>query len=75
MLRTRSWLLLIVVVALVGFVSILAQEGVSYAEPLDTWTIRTSGTTDSLNGIAYGNGTFVVVGYNGTKIQQAVEQV
>ena len=27
-----------------------------------TWTLRTSGTNDNLNGVTYGNGTFVAVG-------------
>ena len=30
-----------------------------------TWTRRTSPTRDWLNGVAYGNGTFVVVGESG----------
>ena len=29
-----------------------------------SWTTRTSGTSSGLNGVAYGNGTFVAVGYN-----------
>jgi len=31
-----------------------------------TWTARTSGTSNILNGVTYGNGTFVAVGDNGT---------
>jgi len=30
-----------------------------------TWTPRTSGTSNDLNGVAYGNGTFVAVGEDG----------
>jgi hypothetical protein len=31
-----------------------------------TWTERTSGTSDYLIGVTYGNGLFVIVGYSGT---------
>jgi len=31
-----------------------------------TWTRRTSGTDNGLFGVAYGNGTFVAVGWYGT---------
>jgi hypothetical protein len=31
-----------------------------------TWTPRTSGTSNNLIGVAYGNGTFVAVGDGGT---------
>ena len=34
-----------------------------------TWAIRSSGTSDYLLGVAYGNGTFVAVGYGGTILQ------
>jgi len=54
------------VVAMVGVVFLTAQIGVSYADQLDTWTERTSGTTNALNGVTYGNGTFVAVGEVGT---------
>ena len=33
------------------------------ADPLDNWHQRTSGTTSGLYGVAYGNGTFVAVGW------------
>lgn len=33
-----------------------------------TWTNRTSGTTNALNGVTYGNGQFIAVGNNGTII-------
>jgi photosystem II stability/assembly factor-like uncharacterized protein len=36
------------------------------AEPLDNWHLRNSGTTSYLQGVIYGNGTFVAVGDNGT---------
>jgi pheromone shutdown protein TraB len=32
------------------------------------WMLRTSGTTNNLYGIAFGNNTFVAVGFNGTVI-------
>jgi uncharacterized protein (DUF2141 family) len=54
------------VVALVGFVFPLAQEGAICSDQLDTWTERTSGTTNALDGVTYGNGTFVAVGESGT---------
>ena len=38
----------------------------SWADPLDNWTQRTSGTNSSLYGITYGNGMFVAVGQGGT---------
>jgi uncharacterized repeat protein (TIGR02543 family) len=31
-----------------------------------SWTIRTSGTTNYINGVSYGNGTYVAVGNSGT---------
>ncbi|MGY2954787.1 hypothetical protein ACVWZQ_002946, partial [Thermostichus sp. MS-CIW-29] len=31
-----------------------------------SWTQRTSGTSNQLNGVAYGNGLFVAVGWDGT---------
>jgi hypothetical protein len=31
-----------------------------------SWTARTSGTSNSLYGVTYGNGTFVAVGEYGT---------
>jgi len=54
------------VVALVGFVFPLTQEGVSYADPLYNWSTRTSGTPNDLNGVTYCNGTFIAVGSSGT---------
>ena len=33
-----------------------------------SWTSRTSGTTEYLQGIAYGDGMWVVVGYGGAII-------
>jgi S-layer homology domain len=38
----------------------------SWADPLDNWTQRTSGTNSNLNGITYGNDMFVAVGNSGT---------
>ncbi|MBF0593185.1 MAG: VCBS repeat-containing protein [Nitrospirae bacterium] len=37
-----------------------------YADPLDTWTPRSSGTSQQLNGLIYGGGRFVAVGSAGT---------
>ena len=31
-----------------------------------SWTVRTSGTADTLNDVTYGNGLFVAVGTGGT---------
>ena len=31
-----------------------------------TWTSRTSGTSDGLNGVTYGNYTFIAVAHGGT---------
>jgi photosystem II stability/assembly factor-like uncharacterized protein len=45
------------------FLFLYASAG---ADPLDNWTPRHSGTSNSLNGITFGNGRFVVVGDNGT---------
>jgi len=42
------------------FLSAAAQAG-----PLDTWHLRASGTEESLNGVAWGNGRFVAVGGGG----------
>ena len=36
----------------------------AHAGPLDNWTSRTSGAAGYLCGIAYGNNTYVAVGYN-----------
>lgn len=36
----------------------------SASDPLDNWTIIDNGTNKDLNGVAYGNGTFVAVGGN-----------
>jgi hypothetical protein len=67
MLRINKLCLLFVfVVALVGVVFPLAQEGAICSDQLDTWTERTSGTTNALYGVTYGNGTFVAVGDDGT---------
>ncbi len=38
----------------------------SLADALDTWAIRSSGTTNHLGAVAYGNGSFVTVGELGT---------
>ena len=45
-----------------GFV----HAGTACVPPASTWTERTSGTTNNLRNIAYGNGTWVVVGESGT---------
>lgn len=67
MLRiSRLYLSLVFVVALVGFVFPLAQEGAICAETLDTWTARTSGTTKTLYDITYVNNMFIAVGESGT---------
>ena len=36
------------------------------ADPLDTWTARSPGVSTCLNGITYGDNTFVTVGLDGT---------
>lgn len=49
----------------------LAPSWVTGANPLDTWHVRSSGTTRRLNDVAYGNGTFVAVGEEGTVLRSA----
>jgi hypothetical protein len=41
------------------------------AAPLDVWHARNSGVTNAFNADAYGNGTFVVVGNQGTIVTSA----
>lgn len=48
------------------FALALMASSVSNANPLDTWQVRSSGTPRRLNDVAYGNGTFVAVGEEGT---------
>ena len=45
--------------------AILAIQSVGLVDPLDHWTLRSSPTAANLQGITFGNGTFVVVGRNG----------
>jgi hypothetical protein len=47
-----------------GF-ALLVTKLVGQAGPLDTWVTLETGATNGLNGIAYGNGQFVVVGEGG----------
>lgn len=54
----KPYLVLTVFVALM----FVLMSGFAYASGLDTWSQRTSGTTNNLNGVVYGNGTFVAVG-------------
>jgi hypothetical protein len=45
----------------IGFLSLIHSTP-SSADPLDNWTSRTSGTTERLYSVTYGNSTFVAVG-------------
>ena len=48
---------------------LLSALTVQAADPLDTWTPRTSPTNVNLTAVAYGNGTFVAIGdYYGTAL-------
>ncbi|KJU85124.1 conserved hypothetical protein, secreted [Candidatus Magnetobacterium bavaricum] len=55
--------MLLVLVAVIG---VMCLAGAAYADPLDTWTLRNSGTTDGIGVITYGNGTFVAAGALGS---------
>lgn len=59
-------LLVCLTVGLLGLGSLAANAGV--AGPLDRWSLRASGTTNTLNAIAYANKGFVVVGNGGTTL-------
>ncbi len=49
-----------------GSLTKTANLSLAVSGPGTTWTRRTSGTTESLYGVTYGNGMFVVVGRAGT---------
>jgi hypothetical protein len=52
-------------VAAVIIAAVLLGSWLGKAEPLDNWNTRDSGVTNVLNGVAYGNGVYVVVGNEG----------
>lgn len=43
----------------------IATHAVTITDPLDTWTLRTSGTTADLNDIVFGGGKLLAVGESG----------
>lgn len=58
--------LLRIAFAAIACISFWSSLSTSRAGPLDVWHVRSSGVTNALNADAYGNGTFVVVGNEGT---------
>jgi uncharacterized delta-60 repeat protein len=56
---------LILLFFIIGLLTTFFASAVVNADPLDTWTSRHSGG-NNFNGVAFGNGTFVAVGDNGT---------
>jgi photosystem II stability/assembly factor-like uncharacterized protein len=48
------------------FLTLISPIDSVYAAPLDSWTLRTSNTTNQLRECIYGNNTFMCVGLNGT---------
>lgn len=59
-MRKTLWL-----IGLVLTLSLTAYGGQTSPSPGSTWTLQTSASYP-LNGVAYGNGTFVAVGEDGT---------
>ena len=60
LINNRPLMSLLCMLAITSFPATL------HAGPLDSWTSRTSGTTNNLYGATFGNGTFAVVGGPGT---------
>src|SRR4030067_2523943 len=59
--RILKSILLIYLIALLPI--LIPNNGIT--DPLDNWHLRTSVAPSALYGVAYGNGTFVAVGYAG----------
>jgi len=49
-----------------SFVAVGGGGSIWSSTDTESWTSRTSGTSNTLNGVTYGNGTFVAVGNSGT---------
>lgn len=63
--RKSSRLSYLLLPSLLFLCTIFFLSSSSYADPLDNWYVRNYSPGYDLNGVAYGNGTFVVVGDNG----------
>ena len=50
------------------FIQLIVLYGHAYADPLETWNLRTSNTTSQLRACTFGNNMFICVGLNGTII-------